>query len=119
MSESEYLPPHLRGLPASAREGMSEDDDRFLQDLHTRGVRTRRRVQAEGGAWAFPVPEPMAHLFDALTSPFTTEDALRAGESLGMGAAAVEEAVGQMQRHELVSPSPEGYVRHEESRNWF
>ncbi len=120
----EHIPKHLRGLPPGAREQLTLEDERFLQDLRAEAERTERRVRAEGEAWAFPVPRPMALLFDRLPSPFTVEQALADGEALDLDAADVAEALHTMRRLELVSDAPSrdgaaSYVRHPENRNWF
>lgn len=118
----DFRPRHLRGLP----DGYEPDveGNRELMDLRTE--LDRRRRQRESGRdpetpepWAFPVPRPMALLFDRLPSPFSVEQAVDDGAALGLDAGEVSEALEQMRRHELVSDAPEGYVKHPEARNWF
>lgn len=114
-----HTPKHLRGLE---NVNLSPEEERELMDLRTGLDRVRRRVQSEQGqeSWGFPVPRPMALLFDALPSPFTVEQADAEAETQGLNTAGVTETLDQMRRHELVSDTADGsFVKHPEAKNWF
>jgi hypothetical protein len=117
----DHTPKHLRGLPDDL--DLSPEEERELMDLRTDLDRVRRKVASEQESgkepWGFPVPRPMALLFDRLPSPFNQQEAVAEGEALGLDASDVAEALEVMRRHELVSDAPTGFVKHPEAKNWF
>ena len=96
-------------------------------DLQTDLDRLRRKHLSEhpegDEPWGFPVPRPMALVFDALPSPFTLAEAEAAGREHDLDAAAVADALREMRARELVSDAPEEegptFVKHPEAKNWF
>lgn len=125
----DFRPRHLRGIPASRRAELPPERNAELMDLQTDLDRDRRRREAGRDPaapepWGFPVPRPMALLFDRLPSPFTVRQAMDEGAALRLDAGDVSEALEAMRRHELVSDAPAidgeaAYVRHPENRNRF
>jgi hypothetical protein len=118
---NESRPRHLRHLPRSVK--LTPEEEREHMDLQTDLDRLRREHLSEHPEgeepWGFTVPRSMALLFDRLPSPFSRQQAVEAGGILGFDDAGVAEALEQMQRLELVSVMPKGFVKHPESKNWF